>query len=293
MNIWHGFGSLALATCCWLGDSWGWQEAPRTEAESSGFLRTSTSQESQSFLEEVTKEQPLATLESIGETIEGRSLMTVRFAKPGTSLPLPPEDPRLVVLLLGNIHSGECDGKEALLAMVRDWCKEPPGDLLERLVVVFLPNYNADGNDRFGKLHRPGQGGPIEGMGIRENAQGFDLNRDFVKLQSPEARNLISVIDQWQVDALIDLHTTNGSLHRYPLTYDVPHNPAAPTDLVQWLHDILLPEATKRLKAEGIDSFYYGNFSADHKSWESFGFEPRYSTEYMGLRGRIGILSES
>lgn len=293
MNIWHAVGSLALVACCWLGNSWGWQESPRTVAESSGFLRTSTSQESQSFLEELTKEQSLATLESIGETIEGRSLMTVRFAKPGTSLPLPPEDPRLVVLLLGNIHSGECDGKEALLAMVRDWCKEPPRDLLERLVVVFLPNYNADGNDRFGKLHRPGQGGPVEGMGVRENAQGFDLNRDFVKLQSPEARSLVTAIDRWQVDALIDLHTTNGSLHRYPLTYDVPHNPAAPADLVQWLHTTLLPEATKRLKAEGIDSFYYGNFSPDHKSWESFGFEPRYSTEYMGLRGRIGILSES
>ncbi|MFY7969642.1 MAG: M14 family zinc carboxypeptidase, partial [Pirellulaceae bacterium] len=150
-----------MVACCWLGNSWGWQESPRTVAESSGFLRTRTSQESQSFLEELTKEQSLATLESIGETIEGRSLMTVRFAKPGTSLPLPPEDPRLVVLLLGNIHSGECDGKEALLAMVRDWCKEPPRDLLERLVVVFLPNYNADGNDRFGKLHRPGQGGPV------------------------------------------------------------------------------------------------------------------------------------
>ncbi len=130
-------------------------------------------------------------------------------------------------------------------------------------------------------------------MGIRENAQGLDLNRDFVKLETPEVRALVGALDRFNVDVMIDAHTTNGSLHRYDLTYAVANNPAAPPALDRWLRDELLPSIDKSMLAKGINSFYYGNFEDQHQNWKSFGHEPRYSTELMGMRGKIGILAES
>src|SRR5690606_9355375 len=91
--------------------------------------------------------------------------------------------------------------------------------LLKDLVLAFVPNFNPDGNDRMGKGTRPGQKGPEEGQGVRENAQGLDLNRDYVKLESPEVRALVRFMNEWDPAVVLDAHTTNGSFHRYTLTY--------------------------------------------------------------------------
>ncbi len=266
----------------------------QTVAESSNYLASANEIEVLDFLRKIDAASPLASQMQIGQTTEGRPVQALIMAKePNISLPLAPGDDRLVIVLLGGIHSGENDGKEALLALMRDILSDASPKHLEQAVLVFVPNFNADGNERVGTLHRPGQEGPDRGMGIRENAVGLDLNRDFVKLDSPEVRALVRMLDSWDADVLIDAHTTNGSLHQYDLTYDVPHNPAANQKLDRWLRKEMLPQITKDMGQQGFPIFYYGNFSNDQKRWESFGHEPRYSTEYMGLRGKIGILVES
>ena len=269
-------------------------KALQTVAEKSNYLGTARELEVLDFLQKLDDASPFASQIKIGATTEGRpiqALILAREEKP--ILPLAPSDGRLVIVLLGGIHSGESDGKEALLALARDLLADSMPKFLDRAVLVFVPNFNADGNERVGTLHRPGQEGPELGMGTRENAMGLDLNRDFIKLDTPEVRSLVRMLDSWDVDVLIDTHTTNGSLHQYDLTYDIPHNPAANQILVQWMRSEMLPTITKELGAQGFPTFYYGNFSFDHKRWESFGHEPRYSTEYMGLRGKIGVLVES
>jgi len=266
----------------------------QTVAESSNYLASANEIEVLDFLRKVDAASPFASQMQIGQTTEGRPIQALILAKePNISLPLAPTDGRLLIVLLGGIHSGENDGKEALLALMRDILSDASPKYLDQAVLVFVPNFNADGNERVGTLHRPGQEGPDRGMGIRENAVGLDLNRDFVKLDSPEVRALVRMLDSWDADVLIDAHTTNGSLHQYDLTYDVPHNPAANQKLDRWLRKEMLPQITKDMGEHGFPTFYYGNFSNDQKRWESFGHEPRYSTEYMGLRGKIGILVES
>ncbi len=262
-----------------------------TVAEASEYTATSTSAEVNRFLEVCDSRAEHVTRFEFGRTSLNQPLMAGVFASSAVSSP--PEDDRLIVLLLGNIHSGECDGKEALLMLARELTLNPQHPLLKKLVIIIAPNYNADGNDNMSLDNRPGQIGPIQGMGRRETAQGFDLNRDFMKLETPEGRALVRLIDQWNPHVFIDCHTTNGSIHRYPLTYDIPHNPAAPASLRSYLRNQMMPEVTRTMKSAGFDTFYYGNFSMDYSRWETFGFEPRYSTEYLGLRGRIGILSES
>lgn len=259
-----------------------------TVAEQSGFTATATGAEVEMFLRTLANVWPEAELSSIGSTVEGRPLWSLIVA-PKERTELEP----LTVLLLGGIHSGECDGKEAMLALARDLASGQQGEWWHTLRLIFVPNLNADGNERRGGEHRPGQAGPSAGMGIRENAQGIDLNRDFVKLESPEVRSLVAMLNEFDVDVLIDTHTTNGSLHRYHLTYDIPHNPAAPQTIDAWLRSRFAPSVTEQLSMQGIPAYYYGNFSSDYRRWMTFGHEPRFSTEYMGLRGKIGILAES
>ncbi len=266
----------------------------QTVAESSNYLATASEKEVLAFLKKVDDASPFASQLQIGETTEARPIQALILAKESNiQLPLAPTDERMVIVLLGGIHSGESDGKEALLALTRDILSDATPRYLDKAVLIFIPNFNADGNERVGTLHRPGQEGPDRGMGIRENAIGLDLNRDFIKLDSPEVRSLVRMLDAWDADVLIDTHTTNGSLHQYDLTYDIPHNPAANQSLVQWMRKEMLPKVTADMASQGFPTFYYGNFSNDQKRWESFGHEPRYSTEYMGLRGKIGILVES
>lgn len=260
-----------------------------TVAESSNYEQTSTSAEVGEYLERLKALAPKLSFDSIGVTTEGRPLHSVRFQGSSTD---PAAEP-LRVLIIANIHSGECDGKEAMLALLRDlgtsvdhrWLSAP-------LDLVIVPNYNADGNDRRGPSHRPGQVGP-QIMGIRENAQQLDLNRDFIKLEAPETRALIAFANVFQPHVFIDCHTTNGSRHGYTLTYDIPHHPGTSAMIRTELSERIMPAVTEKMAAQGVPTFYYGNFNPDRTRWSTFGYEPRYSTEYFGLRGVLGILSES
>lgn len=267
------------------------QEQPLTVAEKSDFTATSTSAEVAEFVAWCADHAEHVRQVKFGSTVEGRDMIAAVVST--EPYELGQQDDRAVALVIGNIHSGECAGKEALLMLLRNLTHHPEHPWLKNSVLIIVPNYNADANDRMGKFNRPGQVGPEQGMGQRPNAQGLDLNRDFVKLESPEARSLIGLIDKVNPHLFIDCHTTNGSRHQYALTYDIPHNPATAGPIRDYLRNKMMPTVTQRLADAGTLTFYYGNFDRDHTSWTTYGHEPRYSTEYVGLRGRLAILSEA
>ena len=159
-------------------------------------------------------------------------------------------------------------------------------------MLLFVPNFNADGGDRFDK-HRPWQNGPAI-VGTRTNAQGFDLNRDFVKLESPEVRALVRLFTRWDPAIIIDAHTTNGWHHNHTITYDMPRHPAFDPRLVEFSRDVMLPEVGKMLtKRSGYLTNFYGDFYPKKMVLEAPPDLPRYGTQYVGFRHRIGILCES
>lgn len=270
-----------------------------TVAESSAYTATSRFDDVVAFIDRCARQSEHVQRIDFGETVEGRPMVAAVVGNPlptGQTVPSADDDQRIVCLLLGNIHSGECAGKEALLELLRELSQNGDSQLLEKMVLIFVPNYNADANERIGpgQYHRPGQLGPEQGMGLRENAQQLDLNRDFVKMEAPETRSLVRLMNQYDVDLFIDCHTTNGSKHRYDLTYDYPHNPAVFPGIKQFLLSELLPTVTKGLSQEKkIETFFYGNFDREQTEWRTFGYEGRYSTEHAGLCNRIGILSEA
>jgi dipeptidyl-peptidase 4 len=268
------------------------QPSLATVAEKSNFTATSKHSDVVDFCEKLAKQSPLVRLAEMGVTNEGRKLPLIIIADPPVATPEEAaKSGKLVVFAMGNIHAGEVDGKEGLLMLARDLATAKNHPLLKDLIIVILPNFNADGGDRFGNWRKT-QAGPPE-VGIRHNAQDFDLNRDMVKLESPECRALARFCTQWDPAMVIDCHTTDGSYHQYTLTYDSPRHPSN-VPLRDFARDVLLPDVGKRLeKATGYKAFYYNGGGADKGKWNTTPAQPRYGFHYQGFRNRLGILSES
>ncbi|NOT02284.1 MAG: prolyl oligopeptidase family serine peptidase [Phycisphaerales bacterium] len=266
-----------------------------TVAEKTSFEATARYDDVVAFIDNFVQRFPVARKISLGASGENRDIPCLILADPPiATFKEAAKLKKLVVLAIGNIHAGEVCGKEALLMLARDIAETPNHPLLKDLVIVFAPIFNADGNERVSIDNRPGQNGPTRGMGQRHNAAGLDLNRDFVKLDSPEVRALVRFMNEWDPAVFIDTHTTNGTLHQYTITYDGPRNPAGDPRVVEFVRDQMLPDVGERLRVEtGYRSFFYGNFEGDQSRWTTYPAEPRYSIQYVGLRNRIGILSEA
>ena len=268
-------------------------QALLTVAESSGYKATSKHAQVVEYCERLAKASPLVRIAELGVTKEGRKLPLVILADPPIATPAEAaRSGKLVVFAMGNIHAGEVDGKEALLMLMRDLALAKDRPLLKDLVLLFVPNFNADGGDRMDK-NRSWQNGPAE-VGIRANAQGFDLNRDYVKLESPEVRALVQFFTRWDPAIIIDTHTTNGTHQDYTITYDGPRHPAFDPRLVEFTRDTMMPEAGRMLtKRSGYRTNYYGDLNQKKTILEAPPALPRYGTQYVGFRHRIGILCES
>ena len=266
-----------------------------TVAEKSDFKATARYADVVELCAKLAGSSPLIRLAELGKSAEGRSLPLMIVADPPVATPEQARaSGKVVVFLFGNIHAGEVCGKEALPILVREVVEKPGHPLLKHLVLLVAPIYNADGNERVAKANRPGQVGPEEGMGQRANAKGLDLNRDFMKLEAPETRSLVKLLNAWDPALVVDTHTTNGSHHRYSVTYDGPKNPAGNGGVIAFARDRMFPEVgTAFEKQSGLKSYWYGNFEDHHTRWTSFPATPRFGTTYIGLRNRLSVLSEA
>ena len=259
----------------------------------------------QKFLDSLRTLGAALTFGSIGKTSEGREIPYVIASRPAVATAAAAKAlGRPIVYVQGNIHAGEVEGKDALLSLLRDLTFSPKPDALDSIVLIAVPIYNADGNERFASqsVNRTEQNGP-ELVGVRANAQNLDLNRDYVKAEAPETRASLAMFNTWDPDVFVDLHTTDGSFHGYALTYSPSLSPAAVFGGV-YARDSLLPVLRQRMRArDGFEIFDYGNFVSDergviadtsvHEGWATYDSRPRFGTNYYGIRGRIGILSEA
>ena len=266
-----------------------------TVAERSDWQATATYAEVIELLDSIQERSTVMRRAQLGRTVEGRSIPLVILANPPVASAAEAQaGDRAVIFAFGNIHAGEVCGKEALLMLTRELAARPDDPLFKDLVIVLAPIYNADGNEKMSLDNRPGQVGPARGMGQRPNAQGLDLNRDYVKLETPEARGLVRFLTEWDPHLTIDTHTTNGSEHRYVLTYAAPLNPSGHPAPIRFVRDEMLPEITRRLRERtGYETFFYGNFDEERTAWQTYSALPRFGGPYRGLRGQMSILCEA
>ncbi len=271
----------------------------QTRAEFSGFDETTRYAEAMSYLRAAVLASDRLHLTEFGYTTEGRALPLLVFGDVwDASAAEIARTGKTRVFVQANIHAGEVCGKEALLMLIRELASGAYADWADSLVLMMAPIYNADGNERISLYNRPRQHGPVGGMGQRPNAQGFDLNRDHMKLDSPEARSLVWLMSEYDPHVLIDLHTTNGTVHGYHLTYSPPLNPNTDGRIIELLRDRWLPEVRTTVRENyGWAFYYYGNVpragSAREPGWYTFDHRPRFNNNYVGLRNRIAILSEA
>ena len=276
---------------------------PRTRAERTNYLETSHYDDVVAFIDSLKKLGAPISVGSIGTTNERRAIPYVIASRPLVSTPEAARAlGRPIVYVQGNIHAGEVEGKEALQALIRDLTYQSKRNVLDSIVLIAVPIYNADGNERFADQarNRSEQSGPAL-VGQRPNAQSLDLNRDYMKGDAPETRASLRMFNQWNPDFFVDLHTTDGSYHGYALTYAPSLNPAAdiPPGFVggAYARDSILPELRRRVRTRrGYETFDYGNFVSQdsaERGWFTYDHRPRFGTNYFALRGRMSVLSEA
>ena len=275
------------------------QTEMQTIAEKSNYESTSLYSDVISFVNYLKKSSKYIRVETIATTTEGREIPVLIVGNP---LPKNPKDlindKRVKVYIQANIHSGEVEGKEATLMYLRDLLKQKNPEILKDVVLFVVPDLNADGNEKISKKNRTNQNGPINGVGVRYNGQMFDLNRDAMKLESPEMRGVISnILCKWDPDIVLDCHTTNGSYHVEPVTFTWIMNPNCDRTLINYMRDKMMPEMSGTLLNKyKTENCFYGEFidMGDYdKGWISYAAEPRYLSNYIGVRNRLGILNEN
>lgn len=278
----------------------------KSHAELTNYEETSRYDDVLRFFYELQKRSPLVRVGSFGNSVEGRALPLVILSDPPIS---EPRDARAsgkpIVFVFANIHAGEVEGKEAMQHMARRIVLGDMRSLLDKLIILIAPIYNADGNEKISVQNRTAQNGPLGGVGVRENSKGLDLNRDYMKLESPEAQSLVRLFNRWDPHLTVDLHTTNGSYHGYHLTYSIPLNPSVDPRIIAYHREKLMPAIGKAMLARHkFRTYYYGNFEGtapkpgepdkpDGRRWEAFTHQPRIGQNYVGFRNRLTILSEA
>lgn len=267
----------------------------RTRAETSDFQATGSYEETIDFLKKVQAHFPQMYLGFYGTSGQGRPLPFVVVSKEKAFTGRRAQRlPKPIVLIQNGIHAGEIEGKDASLILLRELAEGKHREIVDEVTLVILPIYNVDGHERVSPYNRPNQNGPSAGMGFRTTSDGLDLNRDFLKLSSEEARALVALITSWRPHLFVDDHTTDGVDMDWTFTWFYAEAPqlAAPVDAWMRAH---LPAALAATEKDGFRTGPYVDLvdrNDPTKGFSSWVAQPRYSTGYLPLRNRPTVLVE-
>ena len=310
--------NLLLSGLLFLSATMAQQVDWKTFYEKSGKTETPRYQATIDFCKQLDKGSKMVTYTSFGKSAQGRDLPLLILDRDGLSDPaLIHASGRTVLLIQACIHAGECEGKDAGLMLFRDLAfpdaedgRRKTGDnanrpsssvlrhlskLLDNVSIIFIPIFNVDGHERFGPFNRINQNGPKE-MGWRTTANNLNLNRDFLKADSPEMQAWLRMFNKWMPDFFIDSHTTDGADYQYVLTCLMEIYGDMDDGLTKWSKDIFLPQMQSHLNESGFPVFPYVEFRNWHDPRSGLITEvapPMLSQGYTALRNRPGLLIET
>ncbi len=260
-----------------------------TRYEQSQFVETSRYEETVTFCQKLADASRFTEYRTFGASAEGRDLPLLWIDQADDA------DAPLVLIIAG-IHSGEIDGKDAGLTLFRDALvlDKHPG-LLDNIRVAFVPIFNVDGHERFSAYSRSNQRGPKE-MGWRTTAQNINLNRDWLKADTPEMHAMLDLINKLQPDFLMDIHVTDGVDCQYVISYalGVFANELAP--IRRFNRDLFLPDVTAKMREAGYEFVPYILPRSSHdirSGLERDIYPPRFSNGYGSVINRPFILIET
>jgi len=268
-----------------------------TDFERSGGKQSPDYAAVDAYLERLDAASPWVRVESFGKSPEGRKMHVVIVNSRGQFTPENAHaDDNVVVLVQAGIHSGEIDGLDAGLLLIRAMTVEKSlQHLLDHVTLVFIPMYNVDGHERRSPYNRPNQNGP-EIQGFRANALDLNLNRDYLKADAPETRAWLSLFNKWQPDFFIDCHVTDGADYQYVVTYSAEVWGTTDDAVAAWTADSYLKPVSERMAGAEFPLCPYINFRRDHDPTSGIDggpATPRFSTGYLALRDRPALLIET
>lgn len=264
-----------------------------TPAELTDLTETPDYAQTISYLKKLVESSPLFRLEVIGQSPQGRDIYLV---KASMQPDLVGQSGRPTLLVQAGIHSGEIDGKDAGLMLLRDIAHGDKADLLKQVDFLFIPVLSVDAHERRGEHHRMNQRGPLQ-QGWRSNASNLNLNRDYAKADSLEIRALLKVLNQYQPDLYMDVHVTDGEDYQYDITYgfNEPFASLSPNG-ASWLAQVYRPYLDRQLSRQGHipGPLVFGLDSMDFSKGLSGSIStPRFSNGYGDVRHLPTILVEN
>jgi hypothetical protein len=249
------------------------------------------------YFRQLDEASPIAKMVRFGISPEGRDLNLFIISSDKQFTPQQAQTNRKPIILIQCcIHPGESEGKDAAMMLARDLIihKKYP-KILENTIINIIPIFNADGHERFGPYNRINQDGPVE-MGWRVTATRLNLNRDFVKADTPELRAWLAMYNQWKPHMLIDCHTTDGVDHQYELTYKIDTHEDFGGTVSAWAKNDFLPAVLPACEEKG---HIFGPFARlvdrcnPAKGLVGGVWPPMLSNPYATVRNRGGLLIET
>ena len=268
---------LALPVQSALGQSAGWLETP---AEATNYQNGGTLyQPLMDFVYELESRSELMSVRKLTETLGGRDMVLCVLSNPPIFQPgdLAGSD-RPIVLIVNNVHGGEVAGKDASMALMRDLVLGDLRPLLDEVTVLVVPTINPDGAE----------------VRRRTNDEGFDMNRDYIKLETQEIHALVTkVVNEWHPHIHLDTH--HGGSAPYTLTYQGNMNPAGDPNIMAFGDERILPQVREALRAEDYDGFWYSGTTTVNgvDGWGPTSVEPRKQHVYSTLANMVGFLYET
>jgi murein tripeptide amidase MpaA len=239
---------------------------------------------------------PYVKIKTIGLTPQGRELKVIIVSKDKAFAPEQAKKTgKAIVLIQNGIHPGEVEGKDACMLLLREiLITKEKQSLLDNTILLIIPVLNIDGHERISPFNRPNQNGPKK-MGWRTNALNLNLNRDYLKADSPEIRSFLKLFNDWLPDFMIDNHTTNGADYQYHVTYGIETHQNIDRGLISWIDKKYLPHLLNNVEADGFIIGPYMEFKAGtiESGIVDLPAPPRLSHGYCATQNRICLLVET
>ena len=269
----------------------------QTHAELTNYRQTPNYADTVAFAQHLAAASPAIEYRTFGHSGQGRELPLLIASETQTFTPeAAREQGKAVVLIQACIHSGEPDGKDAGFALLRDIAiTKTAAGILNNVVLLFMPIYNTDGHERSTPFNRINQNGP-ESMGWRTTATYQNLNRDYMKADTPETRAWLRLWNEWDPHLFIDCHVTDGADYRCNITFHHEHHAGVDNAVLAWERDVFDNKVARATEAAGNVISWYLEFIDNRDlnlGTRDFNGSPRFSTGYVPLRNRAGILIET
>ena len=266
-----------------------------TPAERSEYRLTATYEETVEYFQRLEKASDWVKLTQFGTSPQGRALHLVIVSSEKAFTPeAARKSGKVIALVQNSIHAGEMDGTDASMALVRDIAvTRERAALLDSVILLVIPIFNVDGHENTVHYTRPNQDGP-QNAGFRSTSQWLNLNRDYMKADTPEMRAWLAMWQRWMPDLFVDDHISDGADWQYTVAYTVPWHPNAPESIREWTRSIFDPDVKRQVEKAGYLTFPYAFLRGNTLSSgvATYVDSPRLSTGYTILWNRPGVLVE-